>query len=145
MLRRISTLVAAVAMIGTCAFALPALASPSGAHAAHATAHKFNAPTIKKHNVVSGWGTYTRVNSARVVVHVCVRQTGSAFAVGTIAVASKANGSSKKIAAVVIAGKKGSTACGYRSFVFYTAHLKVYTFVGKGGRIIATSAAKKIY
>jgi hypothetical protein len=142
MLRRISTLVAAVAMIGTCALALPALASPS---AAHATAHKFTAPTIKTHNVVSGWGTYTRVNSARVVVKVCVRQTGSAFAVGAVAVASKANGSSKKIAAVIIQGHKGSMACGSRSFVFYTKHLKVYTFVGKGGRIIATSPAKKIY
>ena len=127
-------------MIGVCA--LPASASTS---AAHATAHKFTVPAIKTHNVVTGWGTFTRINSARVKITICAKQTGSAFAVGAIAFASKANGSSKNIAAVVIGGHKGSGACGTMSFVFYTAHLKVHLFVGKGGHIIATGPVKKLY
>ena len=140
MLRRISTIAASLAMVALCA--LPAAASTS---AVHATTHKFTVPTIQHHNVVTAWGTFTRVNAARVVVTVCVRQTGSAPSVGAVAVVSKANGSTKNIGAVIIGGHKGETACGRMSFIFYTAHLKVHSFIGKGGHIIFTSAVKKIY
>jgi hypothetical protein len=149
MLRRLSAFGAAAAMIGLCA--LPASASTAGTAgiagiaAAHATTHKFTVPTIKHHNVVKAWGSYTRVNAARVVVTICAKQTGPAFAVGAIAVASKANGASKNIAAVILEQRVGTTFCGHMSFIFYTAHLKVYTFIGAGGRIIAKSAVKKIY
>lgn len=140
MLRRLSAFAAAAAMIGLCT--LPASASTA---TPHATTHTFTVPTIKNHNVVKAWGSYTRVNSARVVVTVCAKQTGPAFAVGAIAVVSKANGASKNIAAVVLEQRVGTTFCGHMSFLFYTAHLKVYAFIGAGGRIIAKSAVKKIY
>jgi hypothetical protein len=140
MLRRISTLVASAAMIGLCA--IPASASTS---AAHSSTHNFTVPTIKKHNLVTAWGSYTKINSERVRVRICARQTGSAFAVGAEAVAYKSNGSNRNIAAVIIQGHKGSTACGVVTFLFYSAHLKVHTFIGKGGHIIYTSSVKKIY
>jgi hypothetical protein len=144
MLRRLSAIAAAAAMIGLCTLpaTLPASASTT---AAHATTHKFTVPTIKHHNVVTAWGSYTRVSPARVVINICAKQTGRAFAVGAIAVASKANGASKNIAAVVLEQRVGTTFCGHMSFIFYTAHLKVYAFVGAGGHIIAKSAVKKIY
>lgn len=140
MLRRISAIFASIAVLALCA--LPASASTSAAHAA---THNFTVPVIKKHNVVTAWGTWQRVSPARVVVRICARQTGSAFAVGAIAVASKPNGSSKNIAAVIIQGKRGSMACGHKSFIFYTAHLKVHAFIGQGGRIVATGPVKKLY
>jgi hypothetical protein len=142
MLRRISTLIASAVLIG---LAIPAAASLASPATAHATTHNFTVPTIKSHNVVTAWGSYKKVNSARVMVTICARQTGSAFAVGAIAVVSKANGTSKNIAAVIIQGHRGSTVCGHMSFIFYTAHLKVHTFIGSGGRIVATSQVKKIY
>ncbi len=141
MLRRFSALFAAAAVIGGLC-ALPASAAPA---AAHATKHNFTIWTPKHHNVVTGWGNYTKINSARVHVYVCVKQTGSAFAVGAEAVAYKANGSNKNIAAVIILGHKGDTACGQMTFLFYTAHLKVFTFIGSGGKIIVRSHMKSIY
>ncbi|HEX6522729.1 MAG TPA: hypothetical protein VF070_22400 [Streptosporangiaceae bacterium] len=132
-----------MAVLALCA--LPATASTAHTSAAHATTHNFTVPGIKHHNVVTGWGQFTKINSARVRVRVCVKQTGPAFAVGAIAVVSKANGSSKNIAAVVIQGHRGSSACGVMTFIFYTAHLKVHTFIGQGGKIIATGPVKKIY
>lgn len=140
MLRRISTILASMAVLALCA--LPASASTS---TAHATTHNFTVPTIKHHNVVTAWGKYTKINSARVRIQICAKQTGPAFAVGAIAVASKANGSSKNIAAVIIQGHRGSAACGVMTFIFYTAHLKVHTFIGQGGKIIATGPVKTIY
>ncbi len=140
MLRKISTLFASMAVIALCA--LPASASPS---AAHAVAHKFTVPTIRNHNIVTGWGTYTKISSARVVVTICARETGRAFAVGAVAVGSKANGRSTNIAAVIIQGHPGSVNCAHKVFLFYTAHLRVHTFIGAGGKIIATSPVKKLY
>jgi hypothetical protein len=143
MLRRISALLASVAVLALCA--LPASASTSDNRAAHAATHKFTVPAIKHHNVVTAWGTYQKINSARVKVTVCAKQTGPAFAVGAIAVVSNSKGKTKNIAAVVINGKRGSGACGFMTFVFYTAHLKVHTFIGQGGRIVATGPVKTIY
>ncbi len=140
MLRRISTILASMAVLALCA--LPASASTA---TAHATTHNFTVPVIKHHNVVTAWGKYTKINSARVRIQICAKQTGPAFAVGAIAVASKANGSSKNIAAVIIQGHRGSAAFGVMTFIFYTAHLKVHTFIGQGGKIIFTGPVKKIY
>jgi hypothetical protein len=143
MLRRISAIFASIAIVGF--FALPASASTTDTWAAHAATHNFTVPTIKHHNVVTAWGNYQKINAARVKVTICAKQTGSAFAVGAIAVVSNSRGKTKNIAAVIIDGKRGSGACGHMTFVFYTAHLTVHTFIGKGGRIIATGPAKKIY
>jgi hypothetical protein len=141
MLRRISTLlVASAGMIGLCA--LPASASTT---AAHATTHSFTFPTIKGHNVVKAWGWYEKINAARVYVKVCEEQTGSAYAVVAEAVVYNAAGKSKNISAVILQGKKGNEACGHITFTFYSAHLKIHSFVGNGGKILASSAVKKIY
>ena len=146
MLRRISTILASMAVLALCALpASASTASTASTSAAHATTHNFTVPTIKHHNVVTAWGKYTKINAARVRIQICAKQTGPAFAVGAIAVASKANGASKNIAAVIIQGHRGSTACGVMTFIFYTAHLKVHTFIGQGGKIIATGPVKKIY
>lgn len=140
MLRRLSMLAASVAMVGLCA--VPASAATS---AAHATTHNFTVPAIKKHNLVKGWGSYTKINSERVHVRICVQQTGNAFAVGAMAVAYKANGQHRNISAFVIEGHKGQKACGQVTFLFYGAHLKVHDFIGKGGRIIFTGPVKTLY
>lgn len=140
MLRRISTLIASAALVGLCA--IPASASTAAAH----SVHKFNAPGIKGHyNVVSGWGSYNKLSAARVQVTMCVKQTGNAFAVGAEAVVYNNAGKTKNIAGVILQGHKGQTACGHMTFLFYSAHLKVFTFVGNNGHIVAKSAMKKIY
>lgn len=147
MLRRISTILASVAMIGLCA--LPASAATT---AAHASSHNFSVPTMKSHNIVTGWGSYQKINSLRVKIHICARQTGSqfagggpTFAVGAVAVVSNSRGATKNVGGVIINGHRGSTNCATLTFTFYSAHLKVYTFAGNMGRILAKSTAKKIY
>lgn len=146
MLRRISTLLASAAMVGGMvglAGTMPASASTS---AAHSSTHNFNAPSIKgRYNVVKGWGSYKKLNAARVTVWICVKQTGNAFAVGAEAVAYNAQGRSKNIAGIILQGHKGQSSCGHITFLFYSAHLKVYTFVGNGGHIVAKSSVKKLY
>ncbi len=141
MLRRISTLIASAAIVGLCA--IPASASTT---AAHSSTHNFTMPSIKGHyNVVKGWGSYHKLNAARVRVTACVQQTGNAFAVGAEAVAYNAQGRSKNIAGVILQGHKGQKSCGTMTFLFYGVHLKVFTFVGNGGHIVAKSSMKKIY
>jgi len=147
MLRRISTILASLAMIGLCA--LPASAATS---AAHASTHKFTVPTMTHHNIVTGWGTYQKINALRVRVHVCAKQTGGqfagggpTFAVGAVVVVSNAAGATKNVGAVIINGHRGSNVCANLTFTFFSAHLKVYTFAGNRGRILAKSAIKKIY
>jgi hypothetical protein len=140
MLRRISTLIASAAMVGLCA--IPASASTSAAHGVN----NFTAPGIKGHyNVVQGWGSYKKLNAVRVQVRMCVKQTGNAFAVGAEALVYNNAGKTKNIAGIILQGHKGQTACGTTTFLFYSAHLKVFTFVGNGGHIVAKSALKKIY
>jgi hypothetical protein len=80
----------------------------------------------------------------RVQVHVCVTQTGTAFAVGIEAFAYNSAGASKDIGAVVLTGS-GHSACGTMTFLFYTAHLKVHTFIGTGGTITKTSPVLSVY
>ena len=143
MLRRFSALFAAAAVIGGLC-TVPML-SASAAPARHASQHNFTVPTIPHHNVVTAWGNYTKINAARVHVQICERQTGSAFAVVAQALVYNSSGKTKNISAVIIKGHKGDTACGQMTFLFYSAHLKVYTFLGQGGRIVAKSSLKKIY
>lgn len=145
MLRRISTLIASAALIGLCA--IPASASTTAAHASHSNGtHNFTAPSIKgRYNVVKGWGSYKKLNAFRVKVTMCTEQTGNAFAVGAEALAYNSSGHTKNIAGIIIQGHKGQKSCGSITFLFYSSHLKVFTFVGKGGHIVAKSSLKKIY
>jgi hypothetical protein len=101
-------------------------------------------PAIAGENVADGTGTYTKVGTDRVEVHVCVTQTGKAFAVGIQAFAYNSAGQSKQIGAVVQTGP-GQSACGTLMFILYTAHLKVHTFIGQGGNIIKTSPVLSVY
>jgi hypothetical protein len=101
-------------------------------------------PAIAGENVADGTGTYTKLGADRVEVHVCVTQTGKAFAVGIQAMAYNSAGLSKQIGAVVQTGP-GQSACGTLVFLLYTAHLKVHTFIGQGGSIIKTSPVLTVY
>jgi hypothetical protein len=80
----------------------------------------------------------------RVKVTVCVKQTGSAYSVGVLALAYNTSGASKKIGAVLLTGP-GNTSCGMRTFVFYTAHLQVHSFIGNHGYIVKTGPVLSLY
>ena len=98
--------------------------------------HNFSVPAIAGENVVTAWGSYTKIGTARVKVTVCAKQTGSAFAVGAEALAYSASGASQNIGATILTGP-GNTSCGSTIFIIYTAHLKVHDFIGGGNGTIA--------
>jgi|HubBroStandDraft_1064217.scaffolds.fasta_scaffold224980_2 hypothetical protein len=104
----------------------------------------FTVPAIAGENVADGSGTYVKESADVVQVHVCVTQTGSAFAVGIEAVVYNSAGASKDVGAVVLTGS-GHTSCSTLAFLGYTAHLKVHTFIGAGGNITKTSPVVSVY
>jgi hypothetical protein len=138
MLRRISTVAAAAAMLGLSA--LPAAAATS---VAHASSGKFTVPSAS--SSVKSWGTYDIINAHRVQVTICTKITGSAFFVIGEAIAYNASLSQHDaIAAAVGQETPGGESCSHANLL-YTAHLKVFTEIGSGGRIVAKSALKTIY
>jgi hypothetical protein len=104
----------------------------------------FTVPAIPGDNVVSAHGTYTKLGTSRVKVTICATQTGSAYAVGALALAYNSSGASKNVGAVVLPDA-AKTQCGTMIFLFYTAHLKVHAFIGKNGNIIKTGPVRTIY
>lgn len=105
----------------------------------------FTVPAIPGENVVSAHGSYTRLGTSRVKVTMCATQTGSAYAVGALALAYNSSGASKNVGATVLPGA-GKTQCGTIIFLFYTAHLKVHAFIGgSNGTIVKTGPVKTIY
>ena len=106
--------------------------------------HNFTVPGIPGNNVVTAWGSYTKMGTARVKVTMCAKQTGTAFSVGAIALVYNASGASKNIGAVVLTGP-GNTSCVAITFILYTAHLKVHTFIGDHGNIVKTGPVQTIY
>ena len=106
--------------------------------------HNFTVPAIPGDNVVSASGSYTKMGTARVKVTVCAKQTGGTQQVGAVAVAYNASGASKNIGAVVLTGP-GTHSCGTITFLFYTAHLKVHSFIGNQGKIIKTGPVLTLY
>jgi hypothetical protein len=101
-------------------------------------------PAIPGANVVTASGSYTKTGE-RVKVTVCVKQTGSAFSVGAVALAYNTSGASKNIGAVVLTGP-GNSACGTTTFILYAAHLKVHSFIGgNNGRIAKTGPVLTLY
>jgi len=141
MLRKISMLVASAALVG----GLSAVPVSAAMAAPRVPTHTFTVPTIKNHNVVTGWGWYRKYSNNRVWVKVCTKQTGNAFAVGAQAVVSNSRGKTKNISGVILQGHKGQVSCGQMTFIFYGTHMWVHTFVGQGGHIIARSYGKKIF
>ena len=143
MLRRISTIIAAAAMVILSALPVSAATISSSTHAAakSSTTHKISFPGL---HGVSAWGTYTRSGS-KVRVNVCAEDTAhGVFAAGAVTLAL--NGSQTK------SSKFGAVDIGYHQTscvsenLRYTTHLRVYTFVGgSNGKIVAQSKTKGIY
>jgi len=108
-------------------------------------AHNFTVPAIPGDNVVTGWGSYTKIGTARVKVTMCAKQTGAAFSVGDIALAYDGSGASKNLGATILTGP-GDTTCVTNTFILYTAHLKVHAFIGGGnGTIVKTGPVLALY
>jgi hypothetical protein len=121
-----------------------ATTSPSPTNAASGT-HNFTVPAIPGEDVVTGWGSYTKIGTARVKVTMCAKQTGSAFSVGAIALAYDASGANQNIGATILTGP-GNSTCVNMTFILYTAHLKVHAFIGgSNGTIVKTGPVLTIY
>jgi hypothetical protein len=122
--------------------------SPSPTSSATNTAsgtHNFTVPAIPGENVVSGWGSYTKIGTARVKVTMCAKQTGSAFSVGAIALAYDASGADQNIGATILTGP-GNSTCVMTTFILYTVHLKVHAFIGgSNGTIVKTGPVLTLY
>jgi len=116
---------------------------PASVAAGQGASGSFTIQPIAGENVADGSGTYTK-GTGDVEVHVCVTQTGKAFAVGIQAVVYNSAGATKDIGAVVLNGA-GQQSCGTLTFIGYTAHLKVHTFIGAGGNITKTSPVLSVY
>ena len=102
-------------------------------------------PTIPGDDVVTAYGSYTKIGTARVKVTICAKQTGAAFASGAIALVYSASGSSKNIGATLQNGP-GDSACVSNTFILYTAHLKVHAFIGgSDGNIAKTGPVLTVY
>lgn len=142
MLRRISTVAAAAAMIGLCA--LPASAVTT--HAAHPGKGSFTVPSAG--SSIKAWGNYTLTtyHKAKVVkVTVCARLSGSASFI--VAEAEAYNSSGKlegKVAATVGHDTPGHQSCG-SAYLRGTAHLKVFSEIESGGKIVAKTKLRSIY
>jgi hypothetical protein len=107
--------------------------------------HSFTVPAIPGDNVVSAYGSYEKIGTARVKVTMCAKQTGSAFSVGAIALVYSASGASKNIGATILTGP-GNSSCVSNTFILYTAHLKVHAFIGGSqGTIVKTGPVLTIY
>ncbi len=121
-----------------------ATTSASPTSAASGT-HDFTVPAIPGDNVVTGWGSYTLIGTARVKVTMCAKQTGSAFSVGAIALVYNSSGASMNIGATILTGP-GNSSCVNTTFILYTAHLKVHAFIGgSNGTIVKTGPVLTIY
>ena len=134
MLRRISTIFAAAAML-----VLSAL--PVSAATMSSSTHKLSFPSL---HGVDAWGSYTKTGT-KVRVSVCAGvAVHGLFAVGAVTLASNANNSkSSKFGAVAIGYKQASCVA---ENLLYTNHLRVYTFIGTStGKIAAQSKTMTIY
>ena len=128
--------------------------SPHATHSPRATSSSpstssggdsFTVPAISGDNVVTAWGSYTKIGTARVKVTMCAKQTGAAFSVGAVALVYDASGASQNIGATILTGP-GNTSCVNNTFILYTAHLKVHAFIGgSNGTIAKTGPVLTIY
>jgi hypothetical protein len=137
MLRRISTVIAAAAMLilGALPVSAATLSSKSS------STHTLSFPGL---HGVDAWGSYTKSGS-KVRVSVCAGVADHGiFAVGAVALSSNANYSkSNKFGAVAIGYHQASCVT---ENLHYTNHLRIYTFIGgSNGRIAAQSKTKSIY
>ena len=105
----------------------------------------FTVPAIPGDDVVSAYGSYEKLGTARVKVTMCAKQTGTAFSVGAIALVYDSSGASQNIGATILTGP-GNSTCVSNTFILYTAHLKVHAFIGgSNGTIEKTGPVLSIY
>jgi hypothetical protein len=132
MLRRLSVIAAAVAMLAISA--LPAAAST------HSSTHKLSFPS---HSGISAWGNYKKTSKG-IYVNVCVKDTGHAFAVGAVAVATNSSGKRSSNLGAVAFGH-GATQCRFGT-IPYSSHLKTYVIsYNSHGYVSYKSRTKKIF
>ena len=132
MLRRLSVIAASAAMLA--ASALPAFATT------HTSTHKLAFPG---HSGISAWGTYKKTNKG-IYVNVYAKDTGSAFAVAAVVVATNSSGSRSR--------NLGAVAMGHNTTQFrfgtipYSSHLETY-LIGytSHGTIAFKTSLKKIF
>jgi hypothetical protein len=123
----------------------PATSSPAGTSSPSSGTDSFTVPPVPGDNVVTAWGSYSKIGTARVKVTMCAKQTGTAFSVGAVALVYSASGASQNIGATILTGP-GNTSCVSNTFILYTAHLKVHAFIGgSNGTIVATGPVLTVY
>ena len=133
MLRRLSVIAACAAMLALSA--LPALATT------HSTStHKLAFPS---HSGISAWGNYKKTSKG-IYVNACVKDTGSAFAVGAVVVATNSSGSRSANLGAVALGH-GTKQCRFGT-IRYSSHLKTYIVTWNNhGQVSYKSGYKKIF
>ncbi len=136
MLRRISTIAAGAAML-----ALSTLPASAATMQSSTSAHRISFPGL---HGVSAWGTYQKTGS-KVRINVCADDTvRGEFAAAAVTLAYNSSNSAHQMLGAVDIGYH-QTVCRSET-LRYTAHLKVYTFVGgNNGRIKAETKIKTIY
>lgn len=135
MLRKLSVVVSAVALLGVSA-ALPASAA---VNSSHPKPHNFSIPGVTG---ISAWGSYLK-SGGKVKVTVCVKDTSSSILGGAaVGVAFSKSGKDKSVGATVLGD--GHSSC--RSMTTaYTAHLYVDSVAaGKNGKD-RVSRVKRVY
>jgi hypothetical protein len=132
MLRRLSVIAASAAMLALSA--LPASAAP------HSSTHNLSFPG---HSGISAWGNYKKTSKG-IYVNVCAKDTGSAFAVGAVVVATNSSGSRSSNLGAVAMGHNASQ-CRFGT-IPYSSHLKTYLIsYNSNGTVGFKSGLKKIF
>ena len=132
MLRRLSVIAASAAMLALSA--LPAAATT------HSSTHNLSFPS---HGGISAWGNYKKTSKG-IYVNVCAKNTGSAFAVGAVVVATNSSGSRQGNLGAVAMGH-GTTQCRFGT-IPYSSHLKTYIIAyNSHGFVSYKSGFKKIF
>ena len=133
MLRRLSVIAAAAAML-----VLSALPAFAGTHST--STHRLAFPS---HSGISAWGNYKKTSKG-IYVNVCAKDTGSAFAVGAVVVATNSSGTrSRNLGAVAIGHNQ--TQCRFGT-IPYSSHLKTYVIgYTSHGTVAFKTGLKKIF
>src|SRR3984893_3968094 len=136
MLRRLSVIAASAVMLA--ASALPAFATTHPT--THTSTHKLAFPS---HSGISSWGTYKKTSKG-IYVNACVKETGHAFAVGAVVVATNSSGSRSSNLGAVAMGHN-NTQCRFGTIPF-SSHLKTYVIgYTSHGTIAFKTSLKKIF
>ena len=132
MLRRLSVIAATAAMLVLSA--LPAFATT------YSSTLKLAFPS---HSGISAWGNYKKTSKG-IYVNACVKDTGSAFAVGAVVVATNSSGSRSGNLGAVAMGH-GTKQCRFGTIPF-SSHLKTYVIGWNSHGFVAfKTRLKKIF